>query len=122
MGEEFISLPRCIGTCVGAKIEPLKLRLAFVADQLDARPFVLVADEEADKRFVIFEVSVVPGFVFFDEGVFNEKGFFFVFDHNGFNCVDLLNEVGDHRAGVAPFCKVLLDPLFELFGLADVDD
>tara|TARA_B100001939_G_C16376922_1_gene378199 strand:- start:144 stop:485 length:342 start_codon:yes stop_codon:yes gene_type:complete len=69
--------------------------------------------------FVVFEQNIIPWLVFFDQIIFQEQGVRFGVDHNVLYVVDFF----DHNSGsgiIVLFIKVTSDPLFEIFGLTDV--
>ena len=109
-----------IAPAVGAEI--LRAVIQNARSQLDHRIFLVQIDAQIRIALVILEQDVVLRHVALDERAFEHQRLKFRSGNNDVEMVDL----GDHapclwRMGRG-ILKILADTVFELLGLADVDD
>ena len=102
--------------------EVLGAVVSLLSHDLDARPGVLGVDAQRGVVLVILELDVVARLVQLDQRVLEDQRLLLVGGDDRLDVAQHMGEFFDERARIAGGLEVVADSVFEVLGLADVDD
>jgi hypothetical protein len=94
----------------------------YFAHQGESGKLFVDVEFEAEIGLIVFEVDIVAGFMFLDQGILQDQGFFFGVREKGFHLADFGHEKTQGETGIGGFPEIIPNPVAQVLGLPDVQD